>query len=256
VKQAEKVAAEGGREIVLTGVNIGDFGKSTGETFINLIKALEKVEGIARYRISSIEPDLITDEIISFVADSEKFMPHFHIPLQSGSDAVLKLMRRHYDTRLFREKTERIKTLIPDAFIGIDVIVGTRGETDHYFNESKAFIESIPFSQLHVFSYSERANTQALKIEPVVPPHVRHERSKQLLQLSELKWAEFYDRQIDKTATVLFEHAKKGSFMHGFTENYVRTAIAYQKTLANTIHKVKMTGWNEDKTALTAEIID
>ena len=153
VKQAEQVADNGGKEIVLTGVNIGDFGKTTGEKFIDLIKALDKVHGIERFRISSIEPELVNDEIISFVADSERFMPHFHIPLQSGSDVVLKLMHRHYDTALFRNKTEQIKKLMPDAFIGVDVIVGTRGETDELFNEGMSFIESIPFTQLHVFSY-------------------------------------------------------------------------------------------------------
>jgi threonylcarbamoyladenosine tRNA methylthiotransferase MtaB len=183
-------------------------------------------------------------------------MPHFHIPLQSGSDTILKLMHRHYDAQLFRKKIEQIKALIPEAFIGIDVIVGTRGETDCYFNESKQFIESLPFSQLHVFSYSERPNTQALKIQPAVSPFVRNDRSKQLLELSEMKWKAFYERYIGRTATVLFEHAKKGLFMHGFTENYIRTETPYQKSLCNTIHCVKMTGWNVDKTALTAELID
>lgn len=256
VKQAEKVAEEGGKEIVLTGVNIGDFGKSTGDRFIDLIKALERVNGISRYRISSIEPDLITDEIISFVADSDKFMPHFHIPLQSGSDAVLKLMHRHYDTTLFRKKTEQIKKLMPDAFIGVDIIVGTRGETDDFFNESRTFIERIPFSQLHVFSYSERPHTQALKIKPVVPPAIRHDRSRKLLDLSEKRLYEFYDRHIGQTAGVLFEHARKGKYMYGFTENYIKTEIAYQKALCNEIRTIRMTGWNKDQTALTAEIID
>jgi threonylcarbamoyladenosine tRNA methylthiotransferase MtaB len=181
VRQAEAVAEAGGKEIVLTGVNTGDFGKSTHETFIDLLKALDKVQGIERFRISSIEPNLITDEIIAFVAGSNRFMPHFHIPLQSGSDAVLQLMSRRYDAALFRHKTEQIKKQMPDAFIGVDVIVGMRGETETFFNESKLFIESIPFTQLHVFSYSERPGTQALKITPVVPPGVKHERSKQLL---------------------------------------------------------------------------
>jgi threonylcarbamoyladenosine tRNA methylthiotransferase MtaB len=256
VKQAERVAEEGGKEIVLTGVNIGDFGKSTGEKFIDLIKALEQVKGIPRYRISSIEPDLITDEIISFVAESNKFMPHFHIPLQSGSDAVLKLMHRHYDTALFRKKTEQIKKRMPDAFIGVDIIVGTRGETDEFFNESKTFLESIPFSQLHVFSYSERPHTQALKIKPVVPPAIRHERSRQLLDLSEKRLCEFYDRHIGQTAGVLFEHAGKGQYMYGFTGNYIKTEMAYQKVLCNEIRTIRMTGRNKDRTALTAELTD
>ena len=174
VKQAEEVAASGGKEIVLTGVNIGDFGKSTGETFIDLIRALDEVEGIVRYRISSIEPNLITDEAIDFVAHSKHFAPHFHIPLQSGSDDVLKLMRRRYDTTLFRHKIEKIKEVMPHAFIGVDVIVGTRGETDTYFEDARTFIESLDISQLHVFSYSERPGTQALKIDYVVDPKTKH----------------------------------------------------------------------------------
>ena len=256
VTQAEWVAENGGKEIVLTGVNTGDFGKSTQETFIDLLKVLDKVQGIERFRISSIEPNLITDEIISFVAESRHFMPHFHIPLQSGSDAVLKLMHRRYDTALFRQKTEQIKKLMPEAFIGVDIIIGTRGETHELFNESKIFIESIPFTQLHVFSYSERPETQALKITPVTPPEIKHERSKQLLDLSEKRWRDFYDFHTGKTAQTLFEHARKGKNMFGFTENYIRTEIAYQKSLCNTIHSVQLTGWNDDKTALKAVITD
>ena len=250
VKQAEQVADNGGKEIVLTGVNIGDFGKSTGETFIDLIKSLDKVHGIERFRISSIEPDLITDKIISFVAGSERFMPHFHIPLQSGSDTVLKLMHRHYDTSLFRDRTDMIKKLMPNAFIGVDVIVGTRGETDELFNEGLSFIESIPFTQLHVFSYSERPNTQALKINHIVSPEKKRERSKRLLDLSEKRTYDFYNANIGKTATVLFEHARKGNNMYGFTENYIKTEIAYDKSLCNEIRNVKLTGWNVEKTAL------
>ena len=256
VKQAEQVAGNGGKEIVLTGVNIGDFGKSTGEKFIDLIKALDKVRGIERFRISSIEPELITDEIISFVADSEHFMPHFHIPLQSGSDAVLKLMHRHYDTELFRKRTERIKKLMPNAFIGVDVIVGTRGETDELFNDGITFIESIPFTQLHVFSYSERPNTQALKIKPVVSPAQKHERSKRLLDLSEKRTYNFYDMHIGKTVKVLFEHARKGDSMYGFTDNYIKTELKYKKALCNEIRDVKLTGWNSEIKALTAEMMD
>lgn len=256
VKQAELVAENGGKEIVLTGVNIGDFGKSTGEKFIDLIKALDKIDDIERFRISSIEPDLITDDIISFVAGSKHFMPHFHIPLQSGSDTILKLMHRHYDTALFYEKTKQIKEFMPNAFIGVDVIVGTRGETDELFHECKSFIEGIPFTQLHVFSYSERPNTQALKIKPIVSPSQKHERSKQLLDLSEKRMYEFYDLHQGKIAKVLFEHARKGKYMHGFTENYIKTEIEYSKTLCNEIRAVKLTGWNADKTALTAELTD
>ena len=256
VKQAEWVAASGGKEIVLTGINTGDFGKSTQETFIDLLKALDKVQGIERYRISSIEPNLITDEIISFVADSYHFMPHFHIPLQSGSDTVLKLMNRRYDTALFRQKTELIKKRMPDAFIGVDIIIGTRGETDALFNESKTFIESIPFSQLHVFSSSERPDTQALKITPVVSPGEKQERSRQLLALSEKRLHQFYNDRLGKTAQALFEHARKGNHMYGFTENYIKIEIPYQRTLCNGIRTIKMIDWNKDKTALTAIITD
>ena len=180
VEQAQEVARKGGKEIVLTGVNIGDFGKSTDETFIDLIRALDEVDGIVRYRISSMEPNLITDEAIDFVAHSKRFAPHFHIPLQSGSDAVLQLMRRRYDTALFRHKIEKIKEVMPHAFIGVDVIVGTRGETDEYFEEARQFIGSLDISQLHVFSYSERPGTQALKIDHVVDPKTKHARSQQL----------------------------------------------------------------------------
>ena len=256
VRQAEEVATNGGKEIVLTGVNIGDFGKSTGERFIDLLKSLDKISGIERFRISSIEPNLTTDEIISFVADSNRFMPHFHIPLQSGSDAVLKLMNRRYDTALFRKKTELIIKQIPHAFIGVDVIVGMRGETDAFFKESKSFIESIPFAQLHVFSYSERPNTQALKIFPVVNPDKKQERSKQLLDLSDKRLHDFYSRYLGKTTRTLFEHARKGNYMYGFTENYIKTAVSWQKTFCNTVRTVELTGWNEDFSALTATITD
>ncbi len=254
VKQAESVARQGGKEIVLTGVNIGDFGKSTGEKFIDLIRALDEIKGIDRYRISSIEPNLITDEIVSFVAGSKRFMPHFHIPLQSGCDSVLRLMKRHYDTSLFRRRIEYIKKTIPEAFIGVDVIVGTRGETDDFFSESKAFIEDLPISQLHVFSYSERANTKALKIKPVVNPEAKQERSKHLLAFSETQLSSFYESHIGKTANVLFEHAKKRDYMYGFTENYIKTEIAYDEALCNHIKKVKITGWNASHTALRARL--
>lgn len=250
VKQAQEVAAKGGKEIVLTGVNIGDFGKSTGETFIDLIRALDEVEGIVRYRISSIEPNLITDEAIEFVAGSKRFAPHFHIPLQSGSDAVLQLMRRRYDTALFRHKIEKIKTILPDAFIGVDVIVGTRGETDEYFEEARTFIESLDISQLHVFSYSERPGTQALKIDHSVDPRTKHTRSQQLLDISDRKLHGFYEAHIGKEANVLFEHTRKGGLMHGFTENYIKVEIPYDSILANETRRVRLSGWNEDKTAL------
>ena len=250
VKQAEEVAAKGGKEIVLTGGNIGDFGKSTGETFIDLIRALDEVEGIVRYRISSIEPNLITDEAIDFVANSKRFAPHFHIPLQSGSDAVLKLMRRRYDTALFRHKIEKFKAVMPHAFIGVDVIVGTRGETDEYFEEARNFIDSLDVTQLHVFSYSERPGTQALKINYIVDPKTKHARSQQLLDISDRKLHAFYEAHIGQKANVLFEQTRKGGMMHGFTENYIKVEIPYDHTLVNETREVILGDWNEDKTAL------
>lgn len=255
-EQAREVAQKGGKEIVLTGVNIGDFGKSTGETFIDLIKALDEVEGIERYRISSIEPNLITDEAIDFVARSKRFAPHFHIPLQSGSDKVLKLMRRRYDTTLFAHKIEKIKQMMPDAFIGVDVIVGTRGETDELFEQAKTFIERLAISQLHVFSYSERPGTQALKIDYIVDPKVKHARSNCLLDISDKKLRTFYESQIGKEKTVLFEYTRKGKMMHGFTENYIKVEIPFDNTLANRIHHVVLNGWNGDKSALTVTLVD
>lgn len=250
VKQAQEVAAKGGKEIVLTGVNIGDFGRTTGETFFDLVKALDEVSGIERYRISSIEPNLLTDEIIDFVSKSKRFAPHFHIPLQSGSDAVLKLMRRRYDTVLFRHKVEKIKAIMPDAFIGVDVIVGTRGETDEYFEETKQFLESLDFSQLHVFTYSERPNTQALKIEHEVDPKTKHARCKVLLDLSDNKLEAFYQSQQGTQRKVLFEHAQHDDMMYGFTENYVKIETPYQASKANEIKIVTLGDFNKVKTAL------
>lgn len=253
VEQAQEVARQGGKEIVLTGVNIGDFGKTTGEHFIDLIRALDEVEGIERYRISSIEPNLITDEAIDFVATSKRFAPHFHIPLQSGSDAVLKLMRRRYDTSLFRHKIEKIKAIMPDAFIGVDVIVGTRGETDDYFEEARAFIESLDVTQLHVFSYSERPGTQALKIDYVVDPKVKHARSQVLLDMSDRKLHAFYDAHRGRTAKVLFEHTQKEGLMHGFTENYIKVEAPFDAALVNETRSIRLGEWNDDHTALTVE---
>lgn len=253
VEQAKNVARQGGKEIVLTGVNIGDFGKTTGESFINLIRALDEVEGIERYRISSIEPNLITDEAIEFVSTSKRFAPHFHIPLQSGSDEVLKLMRRRYDTQLFRHKIEKIKSTMPDAFIGVDVIVGTRGETDECFAEARNFIESLDISQLHVFSYSERPGTQALKIEYVVDPKVKHLRSQILLDISDKKLHAFYDAHKGGNAKVLFEHTQKEGMMHGFTENYIKVEVPYDESLINETRHVKLGDWNKERSALTVD---
>ena len=255
VAQAEQAASEGGREIVITGVNIGDFGKSTGETFFDLVKALDRVEGIKRYRISSIEPNLLTDEIIEYVSHSRSFMPHFHIPLQSGCDEVLKLMRRRYDTELFASKIRKIKEIMPDAFIGVDVIVGTRGETDEYFESAYDFINGLDVTQLHVFSYSERPGTQALKIDYVVTPEKKHERSQRLLALSEEKTRAFYAKHIGQTMEVLLEKPKPGAMMHGFTKNYIRVEVDGDHSLDNKLVQVKLGDFNEDSTALRGIIL-
>lgn len=255
VKQAQEVAAEGGKEIVITGVNTGDFGKSTGENFFDLVKALDEVEGIERYRISSIEPNLLTDEIIEFVSKSKRFMPHFHIPLQSGCDEVLKLMRRRYDTALFAEKIQNIKSLMPDAFIGVDVIVGTRGETEEYFEKAYQFIKGLDVTQLHVFSYSERPGTQALKIDHVVSPDEKHERSQRLLAISDEKTKAFYRKHIGREMKVLMEHSKEGVPMHGFTDNYIRVELKRDNELDNRIITVRLEGFNEDETSLVGTIV-
>ncbi len=237
VAVARQAIDNGAKEIVLTGVNTGDFGRSTGESFLDLIRALDQLDGV-RYRISSIEPNLLTDEIIAYVAQSAHFAPHFHIPLQSGSDTILRLMRRRYDSALFAEKISKIKSLMPDAFIGVDVMVGVRGETPELFEETRAFLEKLPISQLHVFTYSERAGTKALEIDYIVPMNERRKRNKILRELSDKKLADFYQSQIGKTASVLWEDAKKNATMHGFSENYVRLQTAYDKQKINTIERV------------------
>ncbi|MBQ7853449.1 MAG: tRNA (N(6)-L-threonylcarbamoyladenosine(37)-C(2))-methylthiotransferase MtaB [Muribaculaceae bacterium] len=240
VAQARQVAQEGGKEIVITGVNIGDFGKGREDTFFDLIKALDEVEGIERYRISSIEPNLLTDEIIEWVAQSKRFMPHFHVPLQSGSDEVLKLMRRHYDTALFRAKIEKIRATIPDAFIGVDLIVGARGETPELFEQSRSFIESLDISRLHVFTYSERPGTRALNIDYVVDPREKHRRTRIMLALSEQKLMQFSERFVGTTRPVLLEHSKPGKPMSGFTDNYLKVEVAANSSLDNTMVKVRL----------------
>ena len=255
VAQARQAAEEGGKEIVLTGVNIGDFGKSTGETFFDLVRALDEVGGIERYRISSIEPNLLTDEIIRFVSQSRRFMPHFHIPLQSGCDEVLKLMRRRYDTALFASKIRTVKALMPDAFIGVDVIVGTRGETSEFFERACRFIEDLDVTQLHVFSYSERPGTQALKIDHAVSADEKHRRSQRLLALSDRKLHDFYARHIGQEAEVLMEKAKLGAPMHGFTRNYIRVEMEHDDALDNRLLKVRLGDFNEDGTALRGTVL-
>lgn len=253
VAQATQAAAEGAQEIVLTGVNIGDFGRSTGETFLDLLRALDAVEGIARYRISSIEPNLLTGEVLQFCAQSRAFMPHFHIPLQSGCDEVLRLMHRRYDTALFYNKVARARELMPDCFIGVDVIVGTRGETATLFDEAERFIQSLPVSQLHVFSYSERPGTAALRIPHVVRPEEKHERSQRLLAISDQKLNAFYTHFIGTTRPVLLEHSRTPSLFSGFTDNYIRVEYRSDHAIDNTLIPLRLTGWNEDKTALIAQ---
>ena len=255
VAQAEEAAREGGKEIVLTGVNIGDFGKTTGESFIDLVKALDAVEGISRYRISSLEPDLLSDELIDYCAKSRAFMPHYHIPLQSGSDTVLKLMHRHYDRQLFADKIHRIKEVMPDAFIGVDVMVGCRGETPECFEETYEFLNALDVTQLHVFPYSERPGTSALSIPYVVSDADKRERSRRLLELSDQKTHAFYQQYIGKEAEVLFEKAPRGKAMHGFTKNYIRVELKpseAREEFDNQLINVCMGDFNHDKTALKA----
>ncbi len=256
VEQAREAARKGGKEIVITGVNIGDFGRSTGENFFDLVKALDEVEGIERYRISSIEPNLLTDEIIDYCAHSRAFMPHFHVPLQSGSDDVLKLMRRRYDTAFFAQKMARIREAMPDAFIGVDVIVGTRGETEEYFEDAYRFIEGLDISELHVFSYSERPGTKALEIPHVVSPEQKHERSQRLLALSDAKKHAFYQRFMGNRRPVLWEHSKAGKPLHGFTDNYIRVESPDAVSrLDNTLSMVELGDFTEDGKSLVAKLV-
>lgn len=259
VEQATKAAGEGGKEIVLTGVNIGEFGENSDESFLDLVKALDNVRGIERFRISSLEPDLMGDDLIEYCAGSRAFMPHFHIPLQSGSDKVLKLMHRRYDKDLFRRKVELIKKLMPDAFIGVDVMVGCRGEEPELFDECYDFLKSLDVTQLHVFPYSERPGTLALKIPYIVSDTEKKRRSKLLLDLSEEKRLAFYESHIGTMADVLFEKSNRGRAMHGFTRNYIRVelpASIARESYDNQIIKVRLKGFNHDKSALKAEILE
>lgn len=258
VAQAEEAAREGGKEIVLTGVNIGDFGKTTCESFLDLCKTLDKVEGIERYRISSMEPDLLSDELIEFCSQSRAFMPHFHVPLQSGSDEVLKLMHRRYDKALFAHKIELIKQKMSDAFIGVDVMVGCRGETPECFEECYEFLDSVDVTQLHVFPYSERPGTAALRIPYVVDDAEKKVRSKRLLDLSEQKRINFYARYIGTEQEVLFEKATRGKAMHGFTANYIRVELPAKlakEEYDNQILRVRLGEFNRDKSALQVELL-
>ena len=256
VEQAQEVVSRGGKEIVITGVNIGDFGRTTGESFLDLIKALDQVQGIARYRISSIEPNLLTDEVLEFCASSRAFMPHFHVPLQSGSDEVLRLMHRRYDTAFFEQKMARIRELMPDAFIGVDVIVGMRGETDELFAQALDYMDRLPVSQYHVFSYSERPGTKALNIPLRVRPEVKKERSARVLSVSDAHTRAFYNKYIGEVRPVLLEHGKRGNAMGGFTDNYIRVECASPGLgVDNQIVSVRLGDWNADGTALIGEIV-
>ena len=247
VLEAEKIAQTAVKEVVLTGVNIGDFGQGEGENFFDLIKVLDKVEGIDRFRISSIEPNLLSNEIIDFcLKDSKRFVPHFHIPLQSGSDRLLKLMRRKYERALYAERVAQIKSIRPDACIGVDVIVGFPGETDEDFMDSVNFLKDLDISYLHVFTYSERANTGAPKLGEKVPMEVRRERSKQLHLLSDRKKRQFYTENIGTERTVLFEHEEDEGIMYGFTENYIKVKFPYQQELTNTFQNIRLTEIDRD----------
>lgn len=252
IERAMEAIDAGAREIVLTGVNIGDFGVHTNENFLDLVKALDAIDRDVRFRISSIEPNLLTDEIIEYVKDSKRIMPHFHIPLQSGTNEVLKLMKRKYDRELFEGKVALIKRLMPHAFIGVDVIVGVRGETPELFGQSCEFIDSLDISQLHVFTYSERAGTKMLDIEQITAPEERKKRSDILHLLSGKKTKAFYESQQGRVYPVLWESRHNGDNMVGFTNNYIRVERPYDKQKVNTLEMIKLGDWNSEKSALTA----
>ncbi|MDE0534927.1 MULTISPECIES: tRNA (N(6)-L-threonylcarbamoyladenosine(37)-C(2))-methylthiotransferase MtaB [unclassified Tenacibaculum] len=252
LKNAKEISEKGIKEIVLTGVNIGDYGKGEfgnkkhEHTFLELVQALDNVEGIHRLRISSIEPNLLKDETIDFVSNSDTFVPHFHIPLQSGSDTLLKKMKRRYLRKVYTDRVSKIKEVMPNACIGVDVIVGFPGETDELFLETYNYLSEMDISYLHVFTYSERPNTEAVEMDGVVPKNVRTKRSKMLRGLSVKKRRAFYESQIGNTLTVLFEGENKEGYIHGFTENYVKVKAAWNPDLVNTLHKVTLTKIDED----------
>lgn len=256
VEAAKTVAVKGIKEIILTGVNTGDFGRDSHETFLQLLQTLDQLDEIERFRISSVEPNLLTDEIISFVASSHKFMPHFHIPLQAGNNEVLRLMRRRYDRELFAEKVGKIKTLLPDAFIGVDVIVGMRGETEEFFEDSRRFIEGLDICQLHVFPYSERSGTKALEIKTIVPADEKKRRVSTLLDISDRKLHEFYRRFEGETRPVLLEDNNVNGTIGGFTDNYIRVELPFNPEWVNRIIPVKLGSINENENlnGTTAEL--
>ncbi len=238
---ARRIAATGAREVVLTGVNTGTFGQQHGESFLDLLKGLDGIDGILRYRISSIEPNLLTDDIIDFVAQSRAFLPHFHIPLQAGSDHVLALMHRRYDTALYRAKLERIKAVMPDACIAADVMAGFNGESEEEFGKVLSFIDSLPISYLHVFTYSDRPGTAALRLGEKVPVNIRREHTARLLELSERKHHAFIDSQMGKTRPVLWESTPHSKQMLGWTDNYIRLCRPYDDSLVGTVEQVVIT---------------
>ncbi len=240
INDARKIIENGIKEIILTGVNIGDFGRQSGENFVQLIHALDEVEGISRIRISSIEPDLLTNEIIEFIASSRNFLPHFHIPLQSGCNTILKAMHRKYNRELYRERIEKIRSLMPGACVAADVIIGFPGETDEYFEETLGFLQKLDISFLHVFPYSKRDNTLAAKMIAIVPDKIKKERSDKLHKLSVEKKHLFYQQNIGKEVGVLFESNNSHGFMHGFSENYIKVRTAYNPELVNRIVQVKL----------------
>jgi threonylcarbamoyladenosine tRNA methylthiotransferase MtaB len=257
LKTAHEIAGTDVREVVLTGVNTGDFGLQNGERverFIDLIRALDEIEGVDRFRISSIEPNLLTDEIIEFVAASKRFVPHFHIPLQSGSNKILKLMRRRYQRELYVERVARIKSLMPHCCIGVDVIVGFPGETHDDFLETYQFLNELDISYLHVFTYSERENTLASTMPGSVPGNHRADRSRMLHILSDKKRRKFYEDNLNTEATVLFENDVENGMMHGFTENYVRVVAKYDPILINELKRVRVTGINSNGLAEVQEV--
>lgn len=256
IAKAQEVAQTGVKEVVLTGVNIGDFGRQNGETFFDLIKELDKVEGISRYRISSIEPNLLNEDIIQVVANSNKFVPHFHIPLQSGNNKILKQMRRRYQRELYAERIEKIKQLMPNCCIGVDVIVGFPGETEEDFLDTYNFINELNVSYLHVFPYSERLNTTAVRLEGVVPQQERSRRVKMLRILSEKKRRAFYEQHIGETFSVLFEAEENSGKMNGFTENYIKVKTNYDPLLVNEITQVKLTAIDEDGEVMVEEVVE
>ncbi len=246
VKKVVEATSGNVKEVVLTGVNLGDFGIQHGEDFFGLIRELDKIDQVERYRISSIEPNLLTDEIIDFVAVSRKFVPHFHIPLQSGSDYILKRMRRKYESSLYREKIQKIKQVMPHCAIGVDVIVGFPGETEEEFLETYRFLNELDISYLHVFPYSERVNTTAYKMKEVVPGKDRARRSEMLRILSEKKRHDFYQKHLNTKRKVLFESEHKGNFMYGFTDNYIKVSTEYDPLLVNEIVDVSLQEINSD----------